>query len=278
MIIGLGYKAGVGKSTIAQIISETFGFKRFSFSELIRSEINEAVAKQGFVFRFIYPDTLIINNETIKLDPFAASDVYRILTQIIAKYPNKVALTGGFLYTVFDVDDKILLQFWGFNYRRKKDENYWIKKFKEIYNPGENYIIENIRFPNEAIMIKELSGIVAKVVLVDNEGKELQLLNDARLTDHQTETALDNYEFDITLFNYYGNLEKTKEEVIAKIAPYVKRTEKDIKQESQINETVQKNENRGNILDKMDNKENSIKEERTEEETTAFISRRGRRQ
>lgn len=59
-----------------------------------------------------------------------------------------------------------------------------------------NWIITDVRFPNEAKAIKDRGGIVIRVNRYDENGMPYKTLN-----NHPSETALDDYEFDITIDN-----------------------------------------------------------------------------
>ncbi len=225
MIIGLGHKAGVGKSTVAEIISKNFGFKRFSFSPLIQEEIKEGYQKYGYVYQVIYPNLFIINNETFQLSYTQFDQIVRATVKLQQNHPSAVQRIGTSVLYVTYVEDKTLLQIWGTDYRRKQNPNYWIEKFEAIYDPQENYVIENIRFLNEAEMVKKYGGIVAKVVLLDSEGNEINLNQDSRLPDHPSETELESYNFDVVFYNYYNDLERTEKEVVETILGFLEQND-----------------------------------------------------
>jgi hypothetical protein len=78
-----------------------------------------------------------------------------------------------------------------------------------------NWVITDVRFPNEADAIKQRDGIIIRV----NKNKE-QLLRDKGIhipkhlltPEHESETALDNAEFDYVIDNN-GTIEKLIEQV-----------------------------------------------------------------
>lgn len=217
MIIGLGHRAGVGKSTIAEMIAKNFDFVRFSFTPLVQSEVLEAYEKYGYVYRLVYPNLLVINQENIELPTNEFFQLLDATVKLASNYPDKVYHIGTAVINVGYVEDKILLQIWGTNYRRRQNENYWVEKFMNIYDPKVNYVMENIRFRNEADTIKKLGGVVAKVVLLDANGNEISLNTDNRILNHPSETDLENYDFDLIIYNYYNDLERTEKEVIEKV-------------------------------------------------------------
>lgn len=68
-----------------------------------------------------------------------------------------------------------------------------------------NWIITDVRFPNEVEAIKDRGGIIIRVNREDNTGQ-------GKLNPHTSETALDDYEFDYIIDNF-GTIEQLKEKV-----------------------------------------------------------------
>jgi len=59
---------------------------------------------------------------------------------------------------------RTLLQWWGTDYRRKEDEDYWINSHKETYDeflsdPENIAICDDVRFPNELKYVSRLGGL-----------------------------------------------------------------------------------------------------------------------
>tara|TARA_R110002020_G_scaffold157720_8_gene340626 strand:- start:2011 stop:2850 length:840 start_codon:yes stop_codon:yes gene_type:complete len=77
-----------------------------------------------------------------------------------------------------------------------------------------NWIITDVRFPNEIETIKDRGGIVIRVNRpLERLGKsKLPKLKHTSVTQHPSETALDNHEFDITIDNN-GSIEELIEKV-----------------------------------------------------------------
>ena len=70
-----------------------------------------------------------------------------------------------------------------------------------------NWIVTDVRFPNEAQAIKDKGGIVIRVNRYDENGMPYKTLN-----NHPSETALDNYKFDEVIENN-GSIEELIEKV-----------------------------------------------------------------
>lgn len=65
-----------------------------------------------------------------------------------------------------------LLQQWGTEFRRSQDPNYWVEKaVKEIHwawDKVDLVVITDVRFENEADMIRDLGGLVVEVCAADD--------------------------------------------------------------------------------------------------------------
>jgi hypothetical protein len=87
---------------------------------------------------------------------------------------------------------------------------------KAIQESYPNWIITDVRFPNEAKAIKDRGGIMIRVNRNNSMPNSFQLKNRdhsiVNATIHESETALDNYEFDYVI-NNTGTEEKLKEKV-----------------------------------------------------------------
>jgi len=64
------------------------------------------------------------------------------------------------------------LQYWGTEYRRSQDENYWINKIKKevdfLMGVSDLVVITDIRFSNEADFVKDRGGIIIKITSPEN--------------------------------------------------------------------------------------------------------------
>lgn len=83
--------------------------------------------------------------------------------------------------------------------------NAWVNATMVDYVPGQQWLVTDVRFPNEAQAIKDAGGIVIRV---DRNPRELE---DA-FNLHASETALDDWAFDHVIRNY-GTLQQLEREV-----------------------------------------------------------------
>lgn len=89
-----------------------------------------------------------------------------------------------------------LLQWWGSEYRRAQDVDYWVKKLVASIQASKVDIalVTDMRFPNEASAIRGLGGATVEVQRLNGDGT--QFIDPSRPADHISETALNGYNFD----------------------------------------------------------------------------------
>lgn len=92
-----------------------------------------------------------------------------------------------------------LMQEFGTNVRRYEDENYWISKWESRLDAPqvialERVVVDDVRFENEAEIIRENGGIIV----------ELQLEGDKRKFDHPSENEHKNIKPDFTIVSVIG--------------------------------------------------------------------------
>ena len=74
------------------------------------------------------------------------------------------------------------------------------------------WIIEDLRYPNEAQRIKSLSGKLIRIERKKSEDNE-----------HTAETSLDNWkDWDLVIENNYSSVEEAKKEINTQVESFVK--------------------------------------------------------
>ena len=163
MIIGLSGYAKVGKDEVAQILVKKYGFKRIAFADPIRElllEINPILAN-GYHLK------TIINEEGWTL----------------AKNKEEV---------------RRLLQELGVGARQVLGDDVWVvAALRKMENFKENYVITDVRFENEAVMVRQLGGEIWRI-----QRPGIQAVN-----NNVSELEMDGYKFDRVLRNE-GTLEE----------------------------------------------------------------------
>jgi hypothetical protein len=113
-----------------------------------------------------------------------------------------------------------LLQWWGTEFRRAQDPDYWVKKlFASISSNLDIALVTDVRFPNEAAGIKQRGGYNVKVTRIQEDGTQYHATD--RPSNHPSETALDFYNFDFRLINSEGHEALLGEQAIT-LAEYLR--------------------------------------------------------
>lgn len=234
MIIGLSSRIGGGKDTVAKMIQYYFA-TNFCIKEKIRTpfSLNDLLLNnQGQMCflptknaNFSYDFLQIGGNWKIKKYAGTLKAIASIMTGIpVEKFEDqdfkKTYL--GKEWNVYKLYHEALnyeeekmtvrefLQRLGTDAVRKGlHDNAWVNSLFATYKDGDNWLVSDMRFPNEFDGIKERGGITVRIVRGDIE------LNDPTL--HTSETALDSHfingKFDYTIQNN-GTLEDLEKEVI----------------------------------------------------------------
>ncbi len=177
MIVGLGHQAQVGKDTAAGFLVEKHGFTRLAFADIIREVLYD------------------MNPIVSSMDPDGA------------RVQDIVEEGGGWEAAKEMVEVRRLLQELGVAARWHLGENVWVQPiFDRILDePHRNFVVSDVRFPNEFSCLKGLDAIMVKITrrsawLVKNQNR------------HQSETALAEFEWDFVVPNN-GNLIEFEEDL-----------------------------------------------------------------
>jgi len=115
-----------------------------------------------------------------------------------------------------------LLQWWGTDFRRAQDPDYWVKKAEttamEHLENGLVPVFTDVRFPNEAQLIRSRQGILV-LVTAPEEVREQRL--GMTPPNHESETALDGW----TDWDYVVDSSETNDaylESIERVASHIR--------------------------------------------------------
>ncbi len=98
-----------------------------------------------------------------------------------------------------------LLQWWGTEYRRTQDPEYWTRQWKVAINPKANIVLTtDMRFLNEAWTVKSVGGFTVQVNRKNADGT--MFVDPTRPANHVSETQLDGYNFDYQMTVKTGDL------------------------------------------------------------------------
>lgn len=118
-----------------------------------------------------------------------------------------------------DENGRQLLQWWGTDVVRKKNENFWVNtvmRLAAVLDGEIDYlIIDDCRFPNEIDLWKDEYGYLT--LRIERPGHENALSDKQR--KHPSETALDDYEFDVTISA--TDFKELKEAIYEQVLPII---------------------------------------------------------
>ena len=172
MIIGISGKAGSGKDTAAKMLEVLYANPDISYEDFANKRYKNFADIQIVHFA----DTL---KETAQV-------LFRIGEWETNTQEGKKTTINWIGKTVRE-----LLQGIGQGLRDAIDPNLWVKILFANTEDWSNYIIADVRYPNEVKAIKERNGILLRI---DRKG--------AGAGNHSSETALDDYkEWDLVINN-----------------------------------------------------------------------------
>ncbi|MBU2722911.1 nucleoside/nucleotide kinase family protein [Acidithiobacillus ferridurans] len=163
MIVGFTGPAGCGKDTAADILVSTRGFRKESFATNLYREVSDAFG--------VSVDRL--SNRATKELPMVGLEA-------------TLCDDLGFVEVLQHVDPEFdwhkpysprqILQWWGTDYRREQDEDYWVRPVRcrvlaaqqqdRILRQEKSWAFADVRRRNEADLAYELSGSVPGALVV----------------------------------------------------------------------------------------------------------------
>lgn len=175
MIIGITGKIGSGKSTLAESI-KTMGFEEYSFSTPLK--------KIGEIFGFSPNQLYGSQEEKLEIHPYwnvsSREFLQKVGTELFRERLPEVIPTF------------------------KDRDSVWIELFKQkYYKKRVNYVITDVRFPDEAKAIRALGGIIIKTVRKNKSSSK-----DDSEHVHSSENELDKIEVNLEIDNDLNSKEE----------------------------------------------------------------------
>lgn len=207
MIIGFAGKAASGKTTAAHHLAPLLDGEVhiIPMAKLLRDEVEEflrAINAAEYV-------PLVYGDQDDKLKVFYVAE--ELALQACPKW-------SLFVSDHADIQDKPgftalsvrrILQWWGTEYRRTEDPDYWTNAWKEKVSQfdiaGVHILVDDVRFINELNMLRSLEAFMVKI---ERPGF-------AAGGNHASETSLDGYHDWCCVLVNDGTLEEFKEKVSA---------------------------------------------------------------
>lgn len=171
LVLGLAGQARSGKDTVAAYLAKKYGFIPFSFSDRLYEEVADA-------FMLDDPDSL--RRAETKEVPHPQLRIARLTAGSGGSHPfanvARPLLVQAYPDTFTDLDEiemspRQVLQWWGTQYRRGQDPDYWLKQATAWLNrmrDGVEYpehrpqffVNTSVRFPNEQAWVHAQGGNV----------------------------------------------------------------------------------------------------------------------
>lgn len=185
MIIGFAGKAATGKTTAARHVAPLLDrpTQILPMAQLLRDEV-EAFLRDVGAQEFV---PLVYGDQDDKVRVFHLDRARAVLScpkwgEFVAANQEIQDDAGRTALTV-----RRILQWWGTEYRRAQDPDYWTKawgrKVEGLDLEALHVLVDDVRFMNELQVIKEHGGLVVKVVRPGFDGAN----------NHASETSLDDY-------------------------------------------------------------------------------------
>lgn len=142
--IGLAGASRVGKDTIADYLAERYGFIKCAFSDQLYAQVQEAFGLpdqellRGVDTKDVPCDQLMLKN--CKDEVFVATAIQQMDDE------NYKAKVGFYLLPVaVPLSPRKVLQWWGTEYRRAEDPDYWVKaNYAWI-----NHVRQSVAYPEQ---------------------------------------------------------------------------------------------------------------------------------
>jgi hypothetical protein len=187
LVIGLGHRARHGKDVVAnEIIRRRSGngpgwydIRKYSFAKELKAEVNKNALGSGGMKR-LFDDGLRVEGAG-----------YMQQNGNILALPDWVQPDPNPDFSDPDCPlgkERLLLQWWGTEYRRSVDQDYWVKKVAQRLEEErpEICLLTDVRFPNEMTFCLEYG----EVIKVERRNPDGTLYVAPGITKHASEEAL----------------------------------------------------------------------------------------
>ena len=159
MIIGFTGLKGSGKTTASLHIQKEYGFKNNNFKDALVAEMLDRMPKVLLELKTLYDMNI---NELFSQKP-------PIMRALMHNYGTEL--------------------------RRGDDPDYWVRRWAENLHDS-NYVVDDVRFLNEAHAIRDRQGVIIRIVRHDQDDSNDQ---------HVSEQEQNQIKADFTIYASTGN-------------------------------------------------------------------------
>lgn len=152
MLLGLAGRAGAGKDTAADILSQAHQFYRFAFADPVRAEI---VAAFGVDISIFDVDSKERKSEALAIERCSDPDFRRVTA--------KLGLSDKDPRTPREI-----MRWWGTEYRRAQNPRYWTQRAGDTLHDAmrrgfRRIVITDVRFQNEVDFLRYHGGKIWEI-------------------------------------------------------------------------------------------------------------------
>jgi hypothetical protein len=207
MIIGFAGKAATGKTTAAKFLKDVLTDEVLivPMAMVLRDEVEAFLRAIGA-------------DESVPLVYGCQEDKVQVFYVDQQRALDSCDKWGHFITENREIQDRPgqtavtvrrILQWWGTEYRRAQDHDYWTKawaaKIGDYDLQQGQLLVDDIRFSNELTVLREQKGLIIKIERPGFDGAN----------NHSSETSLDDFSgWDGVIVND-GTLEQFREKVVA---------------------------------------------------------------
>jgi hypothetical protein len=213
-VVGLIGLKGSGKDTAATFLRAR-GFVRVAFADALYQEVAETYGVQLDLLQS--RDTKETPLEALALKHCRDSRFIAVCRRLDPYGTNAEFLEKW-------RSPRQILQWWGTDYRRKIDkDSYWLDLIRGIIDayPETNFVITDVRFPNEADFVSTMGGKLARIRRPSLEALAALERESSGTFAHPSETALLTWQTDYEFINEDGNPDRLQDEVLEVFSGHV---------------------------------------------------------
>ena len=164
-MIGLTGPAGSGKDTVAALLRVHCGYAAMAFADPLRGEVAAAFGI----------DPALLTERATKEHPISALALHRCLDANFeaAVITANFRAGGAMVDTTAPRSPRQIMQWWGTEYRRARNTHYWTRALSQRvtdmhrWGHAHRFVLTDLRFPNEAELIREFGGSIWQIVRPD---------------------------------------------------------------------------------------------------------------